>query len=205
MAPGAASTSRVVLGGGRAVLIGPLHPSDRERWLAGMERASADSIYKRFMAPVPRLTSAQIAYLIGIDHRDHVALLAVDEDGGEAVAIGRFVRSADSPAVAEAAILVVDDWHGIGLGKALSRALAERARELGIGRFEATMLNDNRPMMAVLRALGEVRTITREGDSVSVEVELPEAEPETGERVGGVLRAVRDEAFELERAGGGEG
>lgn len=198
MHAGAASTSRVVVGGGRAVLIGPLHPNDRERWLAGMQRASAESLYKRFMTPVPRLTTPQIAYLVGIDHRDHEALLAVDEDGGEAVAIGRFVRSEQAPAVAEAAILVVDDWHGLGLGKALSRALAERARELGIERFEATMLSDNLPMLAVLRSLGEVRTLASDDAALSVEVDLPDPPPDTGERLRGILRAAREDAFELE-------
>jgi len=193
---GAAITTRVSLRDGRTVLIGTLHPSDRDRYVSGIGRASADSIYKRFMTPVTRLTTTQLAYLLGVDHRDHEALLAVDEVSGEAVAVGRFVRSAEAPEVAEAAVLVIDDWQGLGLGKALCRLLAQRARELGIERFEANVLTDNRAMLAVLRSLGEMRTLSTDGTTVIVEVTLPESG--IGEHMTGVLRSVGDGAYELE-------
>ncbi len=196
MAAEAATTTRVVLGD-RAVLVGPIHPNDEERFVRGMERASAESMYKRFMTPLTRLNSTQLAYLIGVDHTDHEALLAIDEESGEAIAVGRFVRSPESPMVAEAALLVIDEWHGRGLGKALCRLLAERARELGIERFEATVLADNQAMLAVLAGLGEVKTIGEEGGTVQVEVPLPEIG--IGEHMTGVLRAVGEEAYELVR------
>ena len=191
----AAVTRREEVGDGRAVLIGPLHPSDQERFLDGIGRASPESFYKRFMTPIARLTSKQIAYLVGIDHHDHEALLAVDEESGEAVAIGRFVRLEDDPAGAEAAMLVIDDWHGLGLGKALARALADRARELGVERFVATMLVDNRPMLAVLESLGRVRMTSTDESTLTVEVALPE--PEDGEKVTGSLRAADEGGYEL--------
>jgi RimJ/RimL family protein N-acetyltransferase len=189
-----AVTDRTELKDGRAVLIGPIHANDRERFLSGIGRASPEALYKRFMSPVSRLTSTQIAYLIGVDHRDHEALLAIDEDSGEAVAVGRFVRSEEDPGLAEAAVLVVDDWQGCGLGKAMARALSDRARELGIDRFEATMLVDNRPMLAVLEWLGEIERLGTESGTVKVEIVLPDPAP--AERVPGALRA-GDEGFEL--------
>lgn len=199
MESGAAITNRVALRDGRSVLIGPLHPNDRDRFVSGMERASPDSLYKRFMTPVTRLTSSQLAYLLGVDHHDHEALLAVDEESGEAVGVGRFVRYPDTPDLAEVALLVIDDWHGYGLGKALLRLLAERARELGIGRFEATVLIDNRPMLALLDSLGAPRTRSNDGTTTMVEVELPEIG--IGEHMTGVLRAVGDGGYELEAQG----
>lgn len=81
MDPGAVRTTRVVLRDGRVALIGPLQPTDRERYLSGLERASEDSIFKRFMTPIVRLSEAQIRYLTDVDHRDHEALLAIDEEG----------------------------------------------------------------------------------------------------------------------------
>jgi RimJ/RimL family protein N-acetyltransferase len=192
----AAVTERVALGEGRAVLIGPLHSNDRARYLDGIGRASAESVYKRFMTPVSRLTTGQIAYLLGVDHHDHEAYLAVDEESGEAVAVGRFVRDEERPELAEAAVIVVDDWQGLGLGKAVCRALANRARALGIERFEATMLSDNRAMMAVLESLGEVRFRSSDGGTVTVELILPE--PEHGERVPGALTETDGEGFEVQ-------
>ena len=146
------------------------------------------------MSPVARLTSTQIAYLIGVDHDDDEALLAVDEDSGEVVAVGRFVRSTGDPCLAEAAVLVIDDWQGCGLGKAMARAVSDRARALGIERFEATMLVDNRPMMGVMEWLGEVERTGTEGGTVSIELNLPE--PRSAERMPGALRA-GDDGYEL--------
>lgn len=134
--------------------------------------------------------AAQLAYLLGVDHQDHEALLAIDEDDGDAVAVGRFVRLEDSPFAAEAAVLVIDDWQGFGLGKAVCWLLAERARQLGIERFEATMLGNNRAMKTVLESLGEIRVVSDDGTTVTYTVSPPERG--VGEPLSGVLRAVDD-------------
>lgn len=157
---------------GRVALVAPLHVDDRGRFLSGLQRLSAESLYKRFMTPVERFSESQLRYLLEVDHRNHEALLAVDEDGGEAVGVARFVRLPDAPDAAEAAVIVVDDWQGHGLGKALSRLLADRARELGVRRLEAMLLVENEPMMALLESLGPVRTLSREGAAIAVEVGL---------------------------------
>jgi RimJ/RimL family protein N-acetyltransferase len=152
-------------------------------------------MYKRCMTPLPRLSSTQLTYLLGVDHQDHEALLAIDEDGEEAVAVGRFVRLEDSPSAAEAAVLVIDDWQGLALGKAVCRLLAERARQLGIERFEATMLRNNGPMKAVLESFGEVRTVSDDGPAVTFTVNLPENG--IGERLAGILEATDDGGYQL--------
>jgi GNAT superfamily N-acetyltransferase len=180
------------------VLIGPLDPTDRQRFVRGIGRASPESLYKRFMTPIPRLSPTQLAYLLGVDHHDHEALLAIDEDSGEAVAVGRFVRLADSSA-AEAAMLVIDDWQGLGLGKAVWRLLAQRARELGIERFEATMLRTNAAMKAVLESLGEIRMVSDDGTAVTYTVTLPPSG--VGEHLTGVLRAADDGGYRLATPG----
>lgn len=184
---GSPRTARVLLRDERVALVAPLEPSDRERYLAGLERASPNSLFKRFLAPVARLTESQLRYLLSVDHRDHEALLAVDEASGDAVGVARFVRLGEGSDVAEAAVIVVDPWQGVGLGKALGALLAQRARELGISRFEATLLLENKAMMGLLRSLGPVRTVGREGAAAVVTVDLPDAG--IGEHMAGVLRA----------------
>ena len=148
-------------------LVAPLHPGDRSRYLGGVSKMSEQSLYKRFMAPVARLTESQLRYLLEVDHRDHEALLAIDEESGEAVGVARFIRL-ERPEVAEAAIIVVDPWQGSGLGKALLRMLAQAACEVGVNRFEANVLYDNAPMLALLDSLGPAgvrearRAVTRD-------------------------------------------
>ncbi|MGI9019160.1 MAG: GNAT family N-acetyltransferase [Solirubrobacterales bacterium] len=195
MGPGPPRTTRVVLRDGRVALVGPLQPTDRERYLAGLERASPDSIFKRFMTPIVRLSEAQLRYLIDVDHTDHEAFLAIDEDSGTAVAVARFVRADPGSETAEAAVIVIDDWQGNGLGKALSVMLAERARELGVASFEATLLLENRAMMGLLESLGRVRTIGREGAAVVVTLELPDAG--IGDPLAGVLRVAASGEVEV--------
>ncbi len=52
------------------------------------------------------------------------------------------------------------------------QSLAERARELGIERFEATVLSENRPMLALLDSIGSVRTTGTDGPALQLEVDL---------------------------------
>ena len=67
---------------------------------------------------------------------------------------------------AEAAVTVVDDWQGRGLGTALCELLAERAREEGIDRFTALLLAGNDQMHDVLAALGPAKVISRDAGTI---------------------------------------
>ncbi|HSJ18126.1 MAG TPA: GNAT family N-acetyltransferase, partial [Solirubrobacterales bacterium] len=126
----AANAGREVrLGDGTRVLIRPIRPDDRELVRAGFERLSPESRYRRFLTPMPKLTDQQLAYLTDVDHHDHEAMITVDPATGEGVGISRFVRDAERPGTAEAAVTVIDECQGRGLGTALLTALTERARK----------------------------------------------------------------------------
>jgi GNAT superfamily N-acetyltransferase len=101
----------------------------------------------------------------------------------------------ESRSAAEIAVLVIDDWHGLGLAKAICWLLAERARQLGIERFEATMLSDNRAMKRVLASFGEVQPVASEGATVTFTVRLPDGE--FGKCMSDVLRPVGEDQYEL--------
>lgn len=155
---------------------------------------SPTSLYLRFMSPVERLTESQLRYLLEVDHRDHEALLAIDEESGEALGVARYVRLEDAER-AEAAIIVVDSWHGQGLGKAMLRLLAQRAREEGIESFEVNVLAENKAMLGILRSLGPLHQVGRDGASLVLEVPIPKTG--IGEHETGVLREVDSGEFEL--------
>jgi RimJ/RimL family protein N-acetyltransferase len=123
------------------VTIRPIRPSDASLLAASHARLSDESVRRRYLAPKPTLSRRDLRYLTHVDGIDHVALVAVTAQG--IVGVARFVRSADDPRSAEAAVVVADDLQGQGLGRRLGLALADAARERGIARFTATMLSDN--------------------------------------------------------------
>jgi RimJ/RimL family protein N-acetyltransferase len=172
----------------------PIEPADKGALTAAFERLSEQSRYQRFMTSISELSESQLHYLTEVDHHDHEALVAFDRESGDGVGVARFVRLDDSIS-AEAAVTVIDEWHGRGLGTALCQLLAERARDEGIERFTALLLASNEQMHDVLAALGPAHVISRDAGTVEVEVEIPERG--IGPHMAGVLRVVAGGTVEL--------
>lgn len=160
--------------GAETLLIRPLAPSDRRRYLEAFDRLSPASRYRRFFTPHDRLSEAEVRYFTEVDHHDHEALVAVDPAIGNLVGVARYVRSTADPSVAELAVAVIDDWQGCGVGSRLTGALADRAREEGITGFSALVLADNELMLSLLGELGRVHVLHREEGTVELTVDLPE-------------------------------
>jgi GNAT superfamily N-acetyltransferase len=163
----------VALRDGSRVVVRPVRDDDRERLLAGFERLGPESRYQRFLAPMAELSADDVTYLTQVDHHDHEALAALDAETGDGVGIARFIRSADRPDTAEAAVTVIDDWQGRGVGTALLDLLAERARAEGVTRFTALLLAENRDMLELLEGFGPIRVVDRQRGTVEIEAELP--------------------------------
>ena len=162
--------------------------------MAGFARLSDESRYRRFMTPIGELSPSQLRYLTEVDHRDHEALIAFELETGDPVGVGRFVRLADGTS-AEAAVTIIDEWQGRGLGTALTNLLAERAREAGIDRFTALLLATNDRMQDVLASIGPATVLSRSAGTVEVEVTIPERG--IGDHMAGVLRVVAGGTVEL--------
>jgi GNAT superfamily N-acetyltransferase len=163
----------IALRDGSQVRIRQGHRSDREPLLRGFERLSPRSRYRRFLAPISELTEEMVRYLTEIDHHDHEAMIALDEQTGEGVGVARYVRHPDRPDVAEVAVTVIDDWQGRGLGTLLLEVISARAREEGVTTFTALMLATNQEMMDLLAQLDPMRVIDRETGRVEIEVPIP--------------------------------
>ena len=143
----------VRLNDGREVRVRPIRPSDGPLLLSLFWRMSPASRYRRFFCPMLTVSGNLVEYLTNVDHRDHEALVALDDDGA-IVAEARYIRSPDLPADAELAVTVVDDWQSDGLGTALVTRLIERARNAGIDRLTGDVLWENRRMIALLHDFG---------------------------------------------------
>jgi RimJ/RimL family protein N-acetyltransferase len=191
---------RLTLRDGAAVLIEPIRPEHRQALERGFERLSDRSRYTRFLAPMERLSPSMLTYLTEVDHDDHEALVAFDCASGELVGVARYVRTDGNSA--EAAVTVLDDWQGRGLGTGLTSLLAERALDHGVDRFTAVLLAENREMIALLESLGHVTVTRREAGTLEVDVPLEADRPGAGKALYGVLRIARRLAAAARSAAG---
>lgn len=163
-----------VLDDGTIVRFLPVTPAHREQLRRGFDETSPTSRYRRFLTPLSRLTEEQLAYLTDVDFVDHAAWGAEIAETGRGIAIGRWIRLARDPGAAEAAIAVVDQFQGQGLGRALLWLLAESAIKRGIKRFRGEILAENEPMLGLLEGLG-VEVVGRSGSVLEVTVPLPDS------------------------------
>src|SRR4051794_30040034 len=171
--------------GGR-VRVRPIEPGDRAALAQAFERLSPESRYRRFFSPISRLSERQLDYLTRVDHHDHEALLALDDDSGDLVGVARYVRT--GPGEAEPAIVVGDDWHGRGVATVLLDRLVERALDEGISRFKAPVLAGNAEAVRVLSRLGDT-DVRRRGTEVELSIALHE-QPPRADGMRALLRAV---------------
>jgi GNAT superfamily N-acetyltransferase len=171
---------RIVTRNNKELTVRPLRRRDKDVLIDVFEHLGEESRYKRFLRPIKELTHDDLSYLTAIDHEDSEALVAISPDG-DPVGVARYIRLAEKPSAAEVAVTVVDEWQGRGVGYALIRQLAERARQVGIETFIGICLTGNREMIQLLHELGPtVRDRYDHGGAVEVEVELPtDADPAT--------------------------
>jgi RimJ/RimL family protein N-acetyltransferase len=155
--PGGRDACRVLkrLPDGALILVRPIRADDKRMLEDGLRHLSDESVQRRFLTLKRKFSRSELRYLTEVNGRDHVALVA--EYPGDPVrrliAVARFVRLADDPTAAEAAIVVADDWQRRGVGSQLAELLADEARRLGIRRFTATMASDNVPAHRLMRRL----------------------------------------------------
>jgi len=147
---------RVTLGDGRSVLVRPVLPQDAEPLQAFVQRLSPGARYRRFHMGVRELPAAVLRAFTELDYAQHLGLLAEVFDADQrqtVVADARLIRRADGP-VADAAIVVADDWQGLGLGRDLIGRLLRSASRSGLAAVEADVVAENAPMLRLLARLG---------------------------------------------------
>ncbi len=169
------------LSDGTRVVFRPVRPEDGDELRRAFERLSAGSRYRRFLGGVNELSDEMVRYLTHVDGENHVAICAIrpslDLKEEPIVGVARFVRLADEPDVAEAAVTVIDDEHRKGLGRLLMIALAKQARHRKLTRFRGQVLADNTPMRHLLEEAGAIYK-AQEGAALVFDVPLgPELSP----------------------------
>jgi GNAT superfamily N-acetyltransferase len=144
---------------------------DTDRLVAMFDRLSPTSVYRRFFTLVPHLEGRLLRDLTDIDHDGREAVVATHDD--DVVAVAHYVRSSRDPAVAEVAVVVEDAWQRRGLASRLLHELVRLGRERGIASFDANVLADNTPALALAQAMAPRAQRERDGAEVGLRVGLP--------------------------------
>ena len=162
----------VILRDGGTLRLRPPRREDADAVLAFFCGLSRESSHRRFHG-LPNLRPQLVEPLLEPDWTVRGALVGTLAEDGEGegervVAVGNYVRLRDA-ALAESAFAVADAEQGRGIGTRLLERLAERAAAVGIERFVAEVLPDNRSMLGVFERAGFELTRQREGGVVEVE------------------------------------
>jgi ribosomal protein S18 acetylase RimI-like enzyme len=177
---------RTTLRDGTPVAMRLVRPEDKEILRTGFDRLSPASRYARFLAPKAALSDDELRYLCEVDGEQHFAIGALLDDGAQdpaggaavvGLGIARFIRLADPPNTAEAAIAVLDELQHRGLGQLLFLRLVAAAAERGVERFRCEVLASNAGMAALISQIDPDRTVEIGQGVMSIEIVLPSITP----------------------------
>jgi acyl-CoA synthetase (NDP forming)/RimJ/RimL family protein N-acetyltransferase len=140
----------VVLRDGSVAHVRPITPQDGDALRRFHNAQSDESIYLRFFAPLRELSDKDVHRFTHVDYVDRVALVATL--AGDIIGVGRYDRI--TPTSAEVAFNISDHYQGKGIGSVLLEHLAAIAQELGIHKFTAEVLPQNRKMLMVFKEAG---------------------------------------------------
>ena len=157
---------------GRPMEIRALRPDDQADFLAAVERTSAESRYLRFFGAKRYFSDNEVAFFVNVDFVNHVALVAVVEEGGRPTIVGGGRYVVGQPGQAELAFVVVDQYQGQSIGGTLLRHLITIARHYRLKELVAVVLANNSAMLKVFLKCGLHVSTRRETGTVRVSLQL---------------------------------
>jgi acetyltransferase len=162
---------------GTPLTIRPIRPEDEPLMVEYHKKLSERSVYLRYLHPLAldqRITHDRLSRIVFIDYDREMALAAeyLNPETGkrEIVGVGRLSKIYGTRD-AEYSMLIVDSWHGRGLGTEFLKLLIQIGRDEDLKRIIAYISPENVPMQKISRKLGF--TLHRNPDDPTiVEAEL---------------------------------
>jgi acetyltransferase len=151
----------ITLKNGRRVLLRPIRPSDRRLLIDLFRRLSPQTIYRRFLSHVRELPEDWLDRFTLMNYKSDFALAATIEEDGEEhiISVCRYHYSIYTENT-ELAMVVRDDWQGLGLGKTIASRLFEIARKNDIHQFEGMLDPTNEAITKIFNSIGCKYTLT---------------------------------------------
>ena len=140
---------------------------------------SERTVYLRFFAPMKSLPHEKAQLVVNLDYQEKMAIgvFVGEEPKWKLVGLGQYMVEPHT-GFAEAAVLVLDDWQGQGLGDFLFNYLVRIARQRGIEGFTAEVLSENRAMISIIKKSGFQMTMRYEEGLTLFNVKFTRADDE---------------------------
>ena len=154
---------------GTPIVLRPIKPEDEPMWHDLVASCSTQSLWFRFSYLFKQTTHEMATRYCFIDYDREIGIVAEVEENGQRklIGVGRLVADVNHE-TAEYAAIVVDRWHGHGLGGILTDYCLEVAKRWGVTRIVAETSKDNSRMLATFRNRGFTLNDTQEQDVVLV-------------------------------------
>ena len=161
---------------GRRICIRTVAAHDEERLRTGIARMSPRSRYLRFFSGATTPPDWVIDRLLDVDGVLHLAWGAIDTSDPAQPAMGvvHAMRPDPEAQVAEFSIGVVDDYHGLGVGRLLTATLLLDAEDDGMDHLAAHVLYENRAAIEFIKRLG-AEVVASDGPTLEYRLEIAQA------------------------------
>jgi acetyltransferase len=156
---------------GKPIYIRPLAPADAPLIEDLFKSLSPRSIFFRFLRYWKSVPPEVIAYFTNIDCELNVAMVALEKRTSDERILGLcgILRKPGSER-GEFAVVVRDEWQGIGVGMKLVEASLPAAKALGMKKLWGIISPDNTTMIAMASKLGF--TVRKDHESDLYEMEM---------------------------------
>jgi len=140
----------------RFVLLRAICAGDAQALRAFLDGLSAITRYRRFHGWFKGLPESLLQRLTHPDPRHELVVLALASGAGHQICVGEARCAAGDGAanVREIAVVVDDAWQGVGLGTAMLRSLAGRAKASGVDQLVGEVMWENVAMVGLAKRLG---------------------------------------------------
>jgi acetyltransferase len=138
---------------GTEVLLRPIKAEDEGRFDELIKSISLESMRFRFFEVMKEMPHKRLARYCNLDYDRQVAIVAELKDNKQIIGAGRVIAEPDGKK-GEFAVLVADQWQGLGLGSKLTDYVVDAAKDMRLEKISAYVLPDNYKMLKLCAKKG---------------------------------------------------
>jgi len=166
--------SRLTLPGGRKINFRPLLPSDEFAYRSFFYSLREETIFYRFFSHIDIFSHGMAQrHWASLDYRKYVTLVGLVRNKGinEIMSIATYAHGEEE--YAEVAVVVREDFQGMGVARHMLIKLAEIAQKNGYQGFTATVLPDNAPMLHLFESLYPGLSADKHTTDINLKMDFP--------------------------------